>query len=609
MHGDDPRARTVRRRRTLPGDRTIRFRGAAPLFVVLLLALVPGCGSRSGTAPSGEQAPGRGGTLVVAVRVAPDAANPYVARTHASLELANRTLPRLFAEILPATEEGRVELRPELVVDWTVDPDRRRVELTLRDDARWSDGQPVTCPDLAFTLAAQKDPDLAWAGAEYKQAIESVECPEPHRAVYRFSRPTPYTLMDVNDIHVLPRSIADVPRAEWRRTDWAARLPAAGPFRIAAWRDGAEVVLERNDAYWGAPELPRIDRIVLRAVPETTTLLTQLLAGEVQFASGLDPASARRLEREPAIAVLRRPGWNYVYLGWNTIDPEAYRAWRRGREAACRRAGQDACPDPPAEIARLAREHPHPLFGDARVRRAITLGIDRRQLVDAHLLGAASVPPSPILAPLPEHDPALEPWPYDPDRARRELREAGWLDRDGDGWLERDGRVARFTVYVHAGNRLRRDVALSIKRQLADLGLDMRIEPVESAAFYARLFGRQMDAWIARWRVSARVDMTELFGEAACGTGGANFGCFVDDEAATLAAQARETTDAERRHALWHAWERRFREQQPYTLLFRADLVAAARREVHGIETSQANDALAGVESWWLASQATASGR
>ncbi len=478
--------------------------------------------------------------------------------------------------------------------------DRLTLELALRDDARWIDGQPVTCEDLAFTLEVQKDPSLAWPGAGYKKAIERLECPGPFRAVYRFTRPGPYQLMDINDIHVLPRSIAQIARKEWRRLDWAGRLPAAGAFRLVAWNEAEGIVLERNDSFWGAPARPLLDRIVLRQVPETTTLLAQLLAGDVHVAAGVAPASARRLEQDEQMQVIVRPGWNYVYLGYNTINPEAYREYRRRREAACRRAGDEACPDPAPEIARLAREHPHPLFGDARVRRALTLGIDRRLIIDTHLLGYAEIPPTPILAPLPEHDPSIEPLAYDPDAARAELREAGFADADGDGWLERAGRPFRFTVQVHAGHKLRMDAAVMIKQQLADLGIDMRVEPVEPAAFYTRLFGRQMDSWIARWRVSTRVDMTELFDPEACGTGGANFGCFVDAEAAALARRAHGEIDGAARLAAWHAWEARFQQQQPYTMLFRADQFLAARREVHGVESSAPNDALAGVESWWL---------
>ncbi len=92
------------------------WRSCPGLAVLALVLLSAGC--RGGTSSEAAAEPTRGGTLVVAVRTAPDSANPYVARSQASLELANRTLPRLFAEILPDTLEGRVELRPELVREW-----------------------------------------------------------------------------------------------------------------------------------------------------------------------------------------------------------------------------------------------------------------------------------------------------------------------------------------------------------------------------------------------------------------------------------------------------------------------------------------------------------
>jgi peptide/nickel transport system substrate-binding protein len=443
------------------------------------------------------------------------------------------------------------------------------------------------------------DPDLGWRGASLKRHITAVACPTAHEAVVRFDTVYPEQQMDVNDLHVLSRSLREIPRESWREVDWAQRLPTAGPFRVVESVPGERLVLERDESYPVA-EPGNVERLVFRVVPDSLSRATQLRAGDLHLVESLPPDAAAQVQGDQSVNLLRLPAWHYVYVGWNTLDPERYREYRREREQACESQGLEPCPDEAAEVAELAREHPHPLLGEARVRRALTLAIDRRAILDNVLRSEGSIPSSPILGPLPEHDPELEPWPHDPDRARQLLAEAGFADEDGDGTVERDGEPFELTVMHHAGNRVRRDAAIMIQRDLGRLGIRLNLEPVEGAAFYSRLSSRGHDAWIARWRVSARVDMTEMLHARSCGMQGLNFGSWSHPEADALAIEAREQPDAEARAERWHAWERVFHEQQPYTLLFRAHHLVGASSRLDGLETVLSNDVLNGVQTWVL---------
>lgn len=563
--------------------------------------LLLGCGGGRQESAGTPRTPARGGTLVVAIKAQPDSLNPYLARQSESLLVAHRTLPRLWREVLPGDAEGE-GLQPELVQgEPQFEDDGATVSIALRDDARWHSGAPVTCEDVRFTWQAQVDPALGWRAASIKRHLEAIECPAPHAVVARFSRAYPGMLVDLNDLNILPRSLAEIPRAEWRQTDWSARLDAAGPFRVASVTVGQGIVLERNPSYWDAPERPHLERIAFRVVPDTTARLTQLLAGEVDLVDAIPPDKARLFGEGSGVTVHRRPGWGYTYLGWMAIDRAAYRSYRTGREAACRKAGQEDCPDDPREVSRLAKERPHPLFGDPRVRRAMTLAIDRAALAATLLAGEAEIPASPILAPLAEHDPALSPLPHAPDQARTLLAEAGFADRDGDGTLDRGGRPFAFEIAVQAGHALRRDAAVMIQRDLSALGVAITIRPVEDGAFFATLAGRDADAWVGSWRVPARVDMVELLHADATGSGGLNFGAWSDPEADRLALAARDEIDPARRAAVWRQWESIFVAEQPYTLLFRERRLTGVRDRVRGADSLLANDPLNGVENWWLA--------
>lgn len=565
--------------------------------VSLICGLVILTGNACGAA--GSPPPTPGGTLVVAIGAEPDALNVYLARVAESLLVANRTLPRLAREVV--TPAGRQDpFEPELARAWSFQDGGLTLKIDLQEGARWSDGQPVTCEDLVFTLRAQTDPAVAWRGASIKRHIRAIDCPDPRTALVRFTKTYPGQFMDANDLHILPRSLKALPFDKWRGADWAKLLPAAGPFRVAAVRPGQEIVLEKNPAYWTKGR-PYLDKVVLRVVPDPTGRVTGLLSGEFDVVETISPGDARRAAGQMGVTILRRPDWAYSYLGWNTLDPAAWKDYRRQREEACAAARQTPCLDDPVALAALRRSRPHPLFGDARVRRALTLAIDRQTIVDSVLAGEGEVPASPLLAGLPEHDPQAEPLPFDPAQAKALLRAAGLADGDGDGTLERNGRACAFDLLVQAGNAPRRGAAILIQQNLAAVGCAVRLVPVENSAFYPTLAQRGMDAWIGGWRASLRVDMTEMLHASACAAEGNNYGCWSESEADRLASAARDTTDDAARRAAWRRWEKIFLQEQPYTLLFRPTLLSGVRERVKGIVTQEPGDALHGIENWWLA--------
>lgn len=538
-------------------------------------------------------------TLSVALASGPDSLNVYLARSAESLLIANRVLPRLWREVLPEGDRD-YHFEPELAAEgWEFREDGVLLRIPLRGGLTWSDGSPVVCEDVRFTLDVQTDPALAWRGASLKRHITGMECEDDHTVIVRFDEAYPYRLMDVNDLHVLSRSLGAIPLETWREVDWSERMVTAGPFRVSEFVSGQSVVLERDPSH-PAAGAGNVERIVFQVVPDESSRVTQLLAGDVDVVESIPASAAGRLANDPGVRLVRTPAWHYVYVGWNTIAPESYAAYRKSREAECQREGDDRCLDDPAAVARLAEEHPHPLLGDASVRRALTLAVDRQAIIDTLLESEGTVPPSPILSPLDEHDEELEPWPHDPSGARGLLARAGFADSDGDGIVERDGLPFRLRVLHHAGNRLRRDAAVMLQQDLAKVGVAVDLDPVESASFYPTLSGRAMDGWIARWRVSARVDTTEMLHADACGMQGANFGTWVDPEADRIALEARDMVDDVERAEAWHRWEAIFHREQPYTILFRAHHIVGVNARVRGTESLLSNDVLDGVETWTL---------
>lgn len=572
--------------------------GIAAALIIAVVTAVAACGSGIETAPAKVPAAKRGGTLTVAFAADPDALNPYLARGMESLYLANRTLPRLFREVLP-DETHQAGLEPEWAESFTFQDGGRTLLIKLRP-GRWSNGQKLTCADIQFTHQAVIDPQVAWRAAQIKKQIAKVECPDPQTVRIRFNKALPTGLMDVNDTHILPRSLAEIPFSNWRRTDWQKAMTFGGPFRPEKITPQQELVLVPNPGWYGGPDQPYLERVVLRIVPDALSRMNQLLAGDLDIADNLTPGNVQRLMGDANLKVIRRPGWSYTYLGFNFIEPAAYAQFRKDNQAACQAKKQADCPEAPSAVVEAARNHPHPLFGDLKVRRAIVLALDRQALIDTLLRGEGEIPPSPILAPLAEHDPALTPWPVDLARAQAELKAAGWADSNGDGTLDRQGKPLVFTMAVQAGNQLRREAAVMIQRDLAQVGIGVQIEPVENSAFVPSVLTRKYDAWLGGWQASLRVDLAEAFSAEGCGTGGVNFGLFVDPEMDAILAKARDLVDSQARVAEFRRWERKFHETLPYAILFRPRRLIGIRTRIHGAESILANDPLNQIERWWV---------
>jgi peptide/nickel transport system substrate-binding protein len=156
---------------------------------------------------------------------------------------------------------------------------------------------------------------------------------------------------------------------------------------------------------------------------------------------------------------------------------------------------------------------PHPLFGDRRVRQALTYAIDRPSILRAQLgpYGDPAVTDfSPIFRWAIAN--AIIPYPFDQEKARGLLREAGWADTDGDGILDRKGRRFEFTLYYNVGNKRREYVATVVQENLKQLGVRVNIQAVEATVMYQNVEQKKYDAFIAGFRVPLAIDPSDRWG-------------------------------------------------------------------------------------------------
>ena len=414
----------------------------------------------------------------------------------------------LLAREVPTLDNGLVTLRRDGGMD---------VTWRLRPGIRWHDGEPFTSADVRFTVEAINDPAYNPESTDGFDRIVSVATPDSLTAVVRYREVyAPYALQFMRG--ALPRHVLegrDIDQA----VDYNRNPLGTGPYRLAEWRTGEYILLERAPEYWRGDSLPRIRRLMFRFVTNTNTRINQLKAGEVHVVALVPWDKVRELRGLPHVALHRMVGNSYEHI---TLNQRRF-----------------------------------PPFSELAVRRALVHAIDRELIVRSILDTLAPVIHGPIQPESWAYTDSVRRYPYDPARARSLLDDAGWRDRNGDGVRERAGRSLAFTLITQAGFAIRESVAQVVQRQLRDIGVDLRIQLIDGTAISSVWFRGEFDAMLHWWHMPPDPELTLFFAADRTPPAGRNIN-YVNDALLTelLYASDRTVNRAERRRLLVRAQQR-----------------------------------------------------
>ncbi|HWV58600.1 MAG TPA: ABC transporter substrate-binding protein, partial [Longimicrobiales bacterium] len=322
----------------------------------------------------------------------------------------------------------------------------------------------------------------------------------------------------------------------------------SGPFRFVEWRANDRLVLERNPDFpagLGGP--PLLDRVVIRVVPEATTLQTELLTGGVHIAIPIEPEQAEQVQESGQAELHVNPGRTFYYIGWNNARAP---------------------------------------FTDARVRRAMTMAINRAEIVDGLLYGYGQTAIGPV-PPWHPQAPELDPLPYDPDAAGRLLDEAGWSDRNGDGIRENAaGQPLRFTLLT-SDRLLNRNIGAVVQAQLRRAGVDAEIRAIEFQTLLGAHRSRDFDAVLSAWVLDnfqlASTPMALFHSQWVPVAGSSNRSSFANPRADSLIEAGAAATDADDGRRIWREFTELLQTEQPFTFLFWFPELSGVSTRVHGV--------------------------
>ncbi|MEA2139183.1 MAG: peptide/nickel transport system substrate-binding protein [Solirubrobacteraceae bacterium] len=382
-----------------------------------LVMSVAGCG---GSSKADEAA--ASGTLVIALPTQPDNLNPIYGD---NIYEGN---PKAFNGLLRYDHD--LNSQPDLAASLpTRSTDGKTVTVKLRDDVRFSDGAPLAAKDVAFTYNAIIAPKTASPMATLLDSLVNAKAVDERTVQFDLRRADP-AFYDKLQIGILPEHLLagkDLKNASFNR-----KPVGTGPYVVTEFQPGGRIVEEANPDYFRGS--PQIKRIVLTAVEDENARVALLEKGTVD-AAGVLPKLAPRVRRNR----------DYNVLEVTTADART-----------------------------LALPNRDPVLKDPAVRRALSYGVDRQKIVDGALAGVGEPAYGPLQKGHWAYSPAAE-VAFDPAKAGHLLDAAGWR-RQGGGTRTKNARKCSFLLMYPAGDSVRKDIALAFSSQMADIGVDVRLQ-------------------------------------------------------------------------------------------------------------------------------------
>jgi peptide/nickel transport system substrate-binding protein len=421
-----------------------------------------------------------------------------------------------------------------------ISPDGLTFTFELRNDVTFSDGQPLTADDVVFTYNLIMNPIIdAPRLRAYYEKLKSVEKRGDYEVVFTFKEPYFQSEEFAGGMQILPQHFySKYTSEEYNKAP--GLLMGSGQYRMedpTGWAPGKQLQLVRNDRYWG-PAAP-FDKIVYKTFGEEIAKLTDFRNGDIDYPDNLFPEEYREMLKDPALVARTQ---HFEYENWT--GGYRYIGWNEQRDGKPTR------------------------FADKRVRLAMTLLTDRERICKELNFGLATVVSGPFFGKNPQADPTIQPYPYDPERAKALLKDAGYADRDGTGVLrDSAGQPFTFPLVYPAGIPAYQQMVLFLKDAYAQAGITLEPNPLEWPIFSTKLKNRDFEAITLGWGTGLESDIYQMFSSEQIKDGGDNAVSYSNPRLDDLMSQARRTLEVDARMNLWHQCHRILHEDQPYTFL------------------------------------------
>jgi peptide/nickel transport system substrate-binding protein len=341
----------------------------------------------------------------------------------------------IFDSLVHRTDD--LKLAGHLAESWK-QVDEKTFELKMRAGAKWHDGKPVTAKDVKFSYDRTLDPARKAPRAGLLDMVASTDAPDDATVIIKTNRADPLTLVFLNYHAIVP--MADVQE----KGDAFFDMPVgAGPFVFKEWKKDERVVMEANDAYWGGP--PTIGTLIVRPIPDPSTMLAELESGGIDIAAELPPSLAPQIKGNAKIQSLTAPSTVVQFVGLNTTKAP---------------------------------------LDNVQVRQALNYAIDKNALIGSLLSGLATPIPGPLFPEARGFDKSVTGYGFDRDKAKALLKAAG-----ADGGFT-------FTLDTATPTK---ELAEAIAGQWKQIGVTATVNVIEAGVMTQKTTNGESDAFLTSW--------------------------------------------------------------------------------------------------------------
>jgi peptide/nickel transport system substrate-binding protein len=461
--------------------------------------------------------------------------------------------------------DQRLEAIPGLAREWTVSDDQRIWTFRLDPKATFSDGTPVRAADVVFTLRKIVDPKSQavqlsgmFEGLDLQNTVAIDE--KTLQVAFLSARPSQIHAFNIG---VIPEHVYS--KGNFTKA-FTSRAVGTGPYRLVRRDAGREIILERRDDYWR--EKPYIQTIVFKVIADRAQAWNALRTGAIDETVATtdqwlqdrdDPGFADRVEFHRFYEL------GYNFIPWNNRDP---------------------------------------ILSDSRVRRALTMCLDRRLIVEKLYYGTARIMTGPFT---PNHwafNRSVSALEFNPQAARKLLAEAGWQDTDGDGVLDRDGVPLRIEMLLASSDSPGANQSLIFQQDLQRIGVKLDIVKMDGATLISRVLAGDFQATMLAWSLDLDPDLYSMFHSSQFPPNGQNFVFYANPAVDALIEEGRATHDRGRRVEIYRDLHRILAEDQPYTWTIQASTKWAVNKRIRNVVQAEGFGLFGwypGPRQWWIA--------
>ncbi len=481
-----------------------------------------------------------GGTLIDATIGEPSGLIYMVAGESAAAAISGNIFNKLLKY------DKNLDIEGELAESWLISSDQKTITFKLKPNLKWADGKPLTSEDVLFTWKLVTDENTRSPYASDYQLVKKAEAPDSNTFSVTYDKAYAPALDSWSGLQVLPKHLLE--KQDIHTTAFARNPVGSHYYKLDSWTHGENLKLSRNPKSVLGPA--NIDKLITRIIPDNSAQFLELMADNID-SMGLDPIKYSRIiparpELQKKLALYKELGNSYTYLGFNLK---------------------------------------HKPFDDIRVRKAINYAIDKQEIIDGVYLGLGINIASPYKPGTRWSNPELKPYPYDVEKAKALLKEAGFADSDGDGIVERDGKPFAFEIITNQ-NKEREKSAVLIQRRLKDVGIDVQIRAIEWASFISRFIKTgDFDVVVLGWGLGLDPDQFSIWHSSQNQPGQFNFINYNNPQIDALLEQGRLELNPDKRMKIYHEFAKVLLEDSPIVYLSAGYGLTAIHKRVKGIDS------------------------